>query len=375
VTARPKTTTWKAAPHTLAKIRILSTYLQAWFQIMGRSQRGKDILYIDGFAGPGSYANHAEGSPLAALRVLSEARKSVGKNWVAGDVHVALVEQEPSRHQALRSAVEPFRQVPNLLLHLYSLPFEEALRQLQAAAPRFFGSPVPLFAFIDPFGVKGFSFGSLRMLFSNPMAEVLVNFDADGVARVLRAGEAADHAVILTSIYGSDEWRSLNPDASMPALVRSSMNLYRERLKTLADVRYVFAFEMRTRRTSIDYYLVFASRHPLGLEKMKEAMRSVDQSGGYQFCDATGHQGDLFRFDDPANYAHVTMARFLGKTVPYEDVRDFVLNETPFATPGSILKELEHSGRLSVMSRNPNRRRYTYKPEDTVALTFIDPKS
>jgi hypothetical protein len=39
----PKQVRWEAQPHTLAKIQILKTYLHAWFQIMGRSQRGKDL--------------------------------------------------------------------------------------------------------------------------------------------------------------------------------------------------------------------------------------------------------------------------------------------------------------------------------------------
>ncbi len=374
--ARPKTTIWHAPPHTVAKIRILRAYLLAWFQIMGRSQRGKDILYIDGFAGPGSYANQAEGSPVAALRALAEVRKNVGKHWVAGSVHVALIEEASERFSALQSAVEPYCDTPNLSVHPYGLTFEEALTQLRTAAPNFFESSVPLFAFIDPFGVKGFTFESVRHIFRNPMAEVLINFDADGVARVLRAGKASDHETILTDIYGSDDWRaSLNPSAATPVLVRESMRLYRQRLRSLTGVRYAFSFEMQTHQTSIDYFLVFASRHHLGLEKMKGAMKSVDGSGAYRFCDASEHQGDLFRFDDPAHYADITMKSFVGQTVSYDDVRGFVLNETPFANPTSILKELERSGRLSVVTRSPNRRRGTFKAEDTVALTFIDRKS
>jgi len=50
-------TIWKAEPHTIAKIEILQEYLKAWFSIMGTNRygHGQDILYIDGFAGPGEY--------------------------------------------------------------------------------------------------------------------------------------------------------------------------------------------------------------------------------------------------------------------------------------------------------------------------------
>jgi hypothetical protein len=53
-------TIWEATPHTIAKIAILKAYLVAWFQILGITMQGKDLTYIDGFAGPGKYTNHPE---------------------------------------------------------------------------------------------------------------------------------------------------------------------------------------------------------------------------------------------------------------------------------------------------------------------------
>ena len=129
---------------------------------------------------------------------------------------------------------------------------------------------------------------------------------------------------------------------------------------------------MRTHKDSINYFLVFASQHHRGLEKMKEAMRSVDKSGGYRFCDASHMQNELFNFDDVAHYADLLFARYKGKEIQFSDVRDTVLLETPFSTPNSLLKTLELSGRLHVRSRNPKRRRGTFKPEDTISLSFTE---
>ena len=36
---------------------IMKTYLSPWFKIFGRSRPNQDLLYIDGFAGPGHYVN------------------------------------------------------------------------------------------------------------------------------------------------------------------------------------------------------------------------------------------------------------------------------------------------------------------------------
>jgi three-Cys-motif partner protein len=188
MTASPKKVRWQADPHTLAKIQILKNYLHAWFQIMGRTQVGKDILYIDGFAGPGSYTNAPEGSPLAALQALSDVKRSAGAQWRAGRVHVALIEGDHERYASLSEAVRSCMSAPDVIVDLFDSTFEAAMKELHEKMPRFFRTRLPLLAFIDPFGVKGFSFDSVRELLASPTSEVLLNFDADGVARILRAG-------------------------------------------------------------------------------------------------------------------------------------------------------------------------------------------
>ncbi len=91
---------WKAEPHTLAKIKILETYLQTWFQIMGRSMPGADIFYIDGFAGPGEYVNSPKGSPVAAIDATKTALALSGGQWKAGDIHCIFIESD-------RKSVQP----------------------------------------------------------------------------------------------------------------------------------------------------------------------------------------------------------------------------------------------------------------------------
>ena len=54
------------------KHRVLRHYLNAWFPILARFN--KQILFIDGFSGPGEYEGGEEGSPLIALRTLREHR-------------------------------------------------------------------------------------------------------------------------------------------------------------------------------------------------------------------------------------------------------------------------------------------------------------
>ena len=61
---------WEAEPHTLAKHAILKKYLDAWAVIFSRTLNVTELLFYDGFAGPGEYAGGELGSPIVALNAL-----------------------------------------------------------------------------------------------------------------------------------------------------------------------------------------------------------------------------------------------------------------------------------------------------------------
>lgn len=63
--ATPKTTLWPLEPHTQAKHAILDAYLKAWFPILAKWH--PELLYVDGFCGPGRYEGGEKGSPIVAI--------------------------------------------------------------------------------------------------------------------------------------------------------------------------------------------------------------------------------------------------------------------------------------------------------------------
>src|SRR5438132_10121732 len=126
----------------------------------------------------------------------------------------------------------------------------------------------------------------------------------------------------------------------MRELTPRILAMYKRRLHSLPGVKYVFAFAMNTREGQLNYHLVFASQHPLGLEKMKEAMKAVDKSGSYSFSDDSIGQELLFDFDAPAEWAAKMQAALCGAWRPYAEYRDYALNETPLVNPKAMLEHL-----------------------------------
>jgi three-Cys-motif partner protein len=227
-----QSTTWLAEPHTIAKIGMLRSYLYQWFSILGRRFNGKDLWYIDGFAGPGEYENYPQGSPLAALASAESALNDSGEKWMAGTIHCVFMEEVAARAKHLKRKLDEMPVHPRIRRHVYHGSFVEGFAWLNDQADNPFRSSDPLFAFIDPFGPSGMSFAVVKDLLSRRASEVLVNLDSDGVSRIYSAGENAGHKEVLTDVFGDNSWEfELTPvrcdtesSSSLPVLERSSIS-------------------------------------------------------------------------------------------------------------------------------------------------------
>lgn len=345
-------TVWPAEPHTVAKIEILKGYLHAWFRILGKTRPGETLLYVDGFAGPGYYTNHDEGSPLAALRVAEGAITSLDGQFAAKELHCVFIEADPKRYDVLKETVAPFVGKPRLTVTHEHCEFVTGIGRLSSKVPGPFLGKGPLFVFADPFGATMTPFRVFADCMRGDTAELLINLDADGAGRILAAESNNRHDEQMDALFGGDCWKKrLTARGDLPALSLQILDLYKERLRTLHGVKYVWSFAMRSKSgksDTLNYHLVFATKHPLGMKKMKEAMRKIDGTGAYSFSDAHIAQQVLFRDDNDQVYADKLFAHFDGKTATPDDVETYALNETPFTSAKPMLILLQKKGRLEV---------------------------
>lgn len=370
-------TVWAAKDHTKAKIAVLEGYLIRWFQILGSAKTNQDLVYVDGFAGPGEYTNYSKGSPIAALVSASKALVSTAITWRAGDVHCIFIEADPKRFKNLDERLEPFRNnAPfknshKLKIQTINASFSDGISQVKAQLPQSFSGPHPLLVFIDPFGAKGVGFSNVVEILSTDCSEVLLNLDADGIDRIYQDLNSPKHSALMDEIFGESLWQGkLSPLATPAQRYRQVLDLYIQNLRFKTEVKYAFAFEMRKANDKLDYFLVFLSHHALGLRKMKEAMKKIDQTGDYHFSDAGVGQTKMFRFDNPEDYADKLFEAFVGREVGYSEVDDFALNETPFVNPKGMLAILEKQNSLSVESVSGKRRKFTFEADNIKTIRF-----
>jgi three-Cys-motif partner protein len=357
-------TIWEIEPHTEAKHVILRHYLKAWFPILGRWN--DRILFMDGYAGPGEYANGEIGSPIIAIKEAMNYLNFCDKTRLRKpEVVFIFIEQDKKRFETLQKKIGSMRIPKEISIKLINSTFEEVTSDILESLENQKTQLAPAFLFIDPFGYN-LPFELIQRLMKNDKCEVFINFMYEFINRfITRDGQEK----VMTRLFGTDEWRELGLDRPLEPTDRRNIihDFYLKQLETRA-AKYVRSFELKGNRNTTKYFLFYGTKHKLGLSRMKEAMWRVDTGGTFTFSDATNPRQTVLFGDDP-DYDYLKsliINRFSGKHASIEMIEEFVLCETPFLPSHikkPILVPLEKSGEIEVLTER--KRKNTY-PERTI---------
>ena len=294
---------------------ILEKYLQAWFPILAKGNRR--LIYYDGFAGPGVYSKGEEGSPLIAL----DAAKSYNNYQPDTELVFVFVEEREDRAAALNQVIGVHEETlpKNFRCEVINKKFETALRETLDSLNK---ENAPTFAFIDPFGINGLPFSLIERLLGNDKCEVLITFMDSTIQRFV--SELPEQ---VNELIGNSSASDII--ASSGNRITKARELYYKSLKKAA--KFVRFFEMKDQNNRTIYHLFFATNHPLGHKRMKEAMWKADESGLFSFSDATDpKQGILFSPTPQKDLAPILGEKFKDKTIFSDEVLEYTNNETTF---------------------------------------------
>jgi three-Cys-motif partner protein len=337
--AVPEATIWEIEPHTQAKHEILSRYLDAWFPIL--ASWNTKVLYIDGFAGPGTYKGGEPGSPLIAI---AAARKRL--NMLKGSTVLFLFnESDKDRHDELGAQIEAGENLPdNFKLKLENLEFAQLAQQL--VDDRGDRSFVPTFAFVDPFGWKGVSLELIANLVRDKRSELFILFSYNSLNRWLTHEQQQGN---MQALFGCDEYLTavgMRPRDRKEFLA----SLYERQLKVAGKFEYISRFEMLEMNGRTTYFLYHCTRNLKGLAVMRSAMWKIDPLRGCQFSDKVSGLESMF--DGPLTFdlEDRIMAAFSGQLVPIDKLEEFVLVGSPFAPEHlrkPTLKPMQNNGLIT----------------------------
>ena len=348
---------------TLVKHTILEKYLFAYFNILKNSGE-KNLVYIDGFAGRGTYGEGATKSPGSPLRALE---KIAANADLAPLVSTAFIEKDGVLFAELKASVSSFFaghgniREPQCVQGEFAAEMTTFLDGLEQAGKRI----APVFVFIDPCGVDGVDFDVIkRILRSQEKAEIFLFFNIDGVRRILGLKEKMGPTA--GRVFGGDDRAKKLAEQVASTEVPSEreriiITAYEELLRISTPAKYVVSFriEKEDRRTAA-HYLVHASQHPLGFSIMKDVMwsagKTAEGKGGLEFQQASiGSMQMLFNPEWDALKSSVVKELEAGPrpvTHFYETLVARPDNRLCEAAYRAALLELERDGRIVVLAKD-----------------------
>jgi three-Cys-motif partner protein len=318
---------------------MLRGYLEAWFPII--LQGGfRGLTYFEGFAGPGEYSGGESGSPIIALNALLEQRQILGTAQMARFVFIEL---DSRRKEHLDSVLNAMKQrVPgNVEVYTELGSFDQLMEPMIDRARAWH---IPLFANLDEWGAD-VPYTHLERLAGIPRSEVMVTFLSDFFRRAARMQDLdkADRQ------FGSRDWRRVADLPSGPEKLRFLVAEYKRTLRR-AGFQQTLAFEM-VDEGGHGFYLVFGTKHRLGLERMKTAMWQIDRVYGVRFRDPKDVSQTALELDRPdlTPLRDDLLERLSDmKRHQVKELRDYALFETVYRPEHAmeVLLGLKREGRL-----------------------------
>lgn len=275
---------WSLELATAAKHRLYKRYLDAWWPILlqPRSHDGRlwpRVTYLDAFAGPGRYLGGEEGSPVFALRRLL-CHDAAERMCLSRDrVRLLFMEKRHDRYQYLQG------ELGRCFGTLDELPVWAEAYHAEAgtAAERLLETTgawgYPILGIFDSWGNVNVPLHLISRIARNPASEVIVTFGPNWFSR--RENLEPDR---LDMVFGGRKyWEPANQEQRTDERWRAWLATYREALRR-AGFRFQLHFQI-VPKTGLPLYLVYGTKHPKGVEVMKDAMWEVDGNDGMGFAD------------------------------------------------------------------------------------------
>ncbi|PJN40237.1 hypothetical protein CG747_14415 [Streptomyces sp. CB02959] len=348
--AVPKAVVWPRDPHTAAKHDLLKKYLQPWAPIL--LTHHDSVTYAEGFAGPGVYEGGEPGSPVVAHQVFAEALQQRPKR-----VRLVLVEEDARRVEKLQRQLTLARQhTPDEISARMQSELHTGtchpilLDRLRAGGH--LGKP--LFVLLDSYGGPDIPFSLLQQLAQYKRTEVMLTFVPNFLTRF--AAKNDGHRGAGDAAFGGTEWHGVftQPAGRKFAYLRDR---YRESIKR-AGFTYTLHFEM-VDEGGHPLYLLYGTRHELGVEKMKDAMWSVDPAYGIQYRDPKDVQQQALdlQFEPNTDPLRRMLLEFIAESPAgraVEDLQQYTLLETVYR-PAQVVSLIEKMRDDEAVATEPRR--------------------
>lgn len=257
-------------PWSVIKDEVLSSYLPVYLAKVNSLRR--QILIVDGFAGPGVFEDGSIGSPLI---ICASAEK-----YAKGNFQAFFINERRDHHEKLVSVLTHRKWLGPSVTPILGNTIE-ILPLLQRAIRAH-----TIFLYLDPFGPTGSPFSLLEPFLTRDQrysTEIVLMMHMPIVHRLaarnaVQQGREHEPLIqqyhsIMTQVFGGDYWKSIMFDRTLVREDREIQLISAYEKKLARYLPYVGSCPVRSSaQERIKYFIVFASRHPDAMLLMNDAM-------------------------------------------------------------------------------------------------------
>ncbi|ASW47729.1 hypothetical protein XJ27_18555 [Xanthomonas hortorum] len=291
-------------PHSVAKHRVLQTYLAAYFQTLVSSPNQDEfrLTLVDGFAGGGEYRDSATneihpGSPLIMLQAVQEATFSLNRERrkpVNLDVSYFFIEKNPQTARYLKQTLTDrgYDALFDNKIFLRNSSFldnmDEVIKFIQSKSPRN-GRSIFL---LDQYAYRDVPAHVIkRILHTLPRAEVILTFGVDSFIN-FASDTGLTHSLLAQigipdALQGRTFEEIKSSERDWRLFIQGS--LYRG-LVDRCGAEYYTPFFIRNRQGFGDYWLIHMSQH----HRARDVMTQVHWKNNNYFIHYGGAGIDMF---------------------------------------------------------------------------------
>ncbi len=290
----------RKAPAVL-KHALLAHYVAPFLGMTGSTSANGRVVFFDGYAGEGRYADGTPGSPMLAMQT--------AKNQLPNRIlDCVFVEKDRKALTSLRAVTDEFRAQGVRCAALAGSVEEHVFDTVRHA------TAAPLFLFLDPFGVP-LPYRTLtaamtgERLAAKPATEVLLNLSDKSIRHIggqLRPDAKDRKALPSLDLALGGWWRdtylhALEETGDTERAVQAVVSKYASRLAR--DTKStVITVPVRAQKRHLPlYHLVFATRSPYGVWMFADALaRAQHEWRKVQFDEDTSEEElfVMFKTDD-----------------------------------------------------------------------------
>jgi three-Cys-motif partner protein len=291
---------------SLIKYIILDKYLSAYLPKVNQQYHSPAII-ADLFAGRGKFEDGTEGSPIIIAKHARTYRHKLGYNN-----RVILSELIDADRIQLADNMREF--IEGGIVEIIPGDAANVGQYLLKTIPQ----GVPLFLFLDPFGIKGLSMKLLFQVFlraKKESTELLINFNHKAIPRLIGIchnlqsknsairKQAETIREIVNDSMGGEWWLEIIKSDSIPEEEKAKMI----QIKYLKPFRKSFNWLCSIPVTTgigdedVKYYLIFASQSQVAIELMNDDV--IEAKRKVLLGEIENHNvGTLFENSDPTQF-------------------------------------------------------------------------